>query len=333
MFGSEVLDVVIGLVFVYLVISLICSAALEFLEAFFKQRARYLKQGLCDLLDDRDGSGLVKQIYNHPLVYSLFTGAYDPKAAHNLPSYIPARNFALAMMDTLGAATPASQQQPPSPDTSGAPANLHAAQALATLAKAGGHDREQTLANIEAWYNSAMDRVSGWYKRTAHFTILALGVVISAAINADSISITNGLATDKALRASLISASQELARQPPSSGGASGAASAAETDSAAGSIPSCRADLNAPDCRFQLNLRQIRNAGLPLGWADARAVTDPRHMPGTTAEWLMKLLGITLTALAVSLGAPFWFDMLNRFVVVRSTIKPHEKSPEEPAKD
>jgi hypothetical protein len=37
--------------------------------------------------------------------------------------------------------------------------------------------------------------------------------------------------------------------------------------------------------------------------------------------------------LAVSFGAPFWFDLLNRFMVVRSTVKPKEKSPEEESKD
>ena len=29
------------------------------------------------------------------------------------------------------------------------------------------------------------------------------------------------------------------------------------------------------------------------------------------------------------LGAPFWFDVLNRLMVIRSTVKPKEKSPDE----
>jgi hypothetical protein len=40
-----------------------------------------------------------------------------------------------------------------------------------------------------------------------------------------------------------------------------------------------------------------------------------------------------LTALAVSLGSPFWFDVLNKIIVVRATVKPREKSPDEPAVD
>ena len=45
------------------------------------------------------------------------------------------------------------------------------------------------------------------------------------------------------------------------------------------------------------------------------------------------VLGWLVTALAVMLGAPFWFDVLNRIMVIRSTVKPHEKSPEEPSQD
>jgi len=60
---------------------------------------------------------------------------------------------------------------------------------------------------------------------------------------------------------------------------------------------------------------------------------DPQRVPGTLKEWLAKLLGFALTATAVSLGAPFWFDVLNKFMVVRSTIKPVEKSKEESSKD
>jgi hypothetical protein len=50
-------------------------------------------------------------------------------------------------------------------------------------------------------------------------------------------------------------------------------------------------------------------------------------------QFRFHVFGWLLTALAISLGAPFWFDMLNKFIVVRSTVKPKEKSPEEKSKD
>ncbi len=48
---------------------------------------------------------------------------------------------------------------------------------------------------------------------------------------------------------------------------------------------------------------------------------------------LMLLAGYLITALAIMLGAPFWFDVLNKFMVVRATVKPKEKSPDEASED
>ena len=56
-------------------------------------------------------------------------------------------------------------------------------------------------------------------------------------------------------------------------------------------------------------------------------------MPRGLVGWTMKIIGWLLTAMAVSLGAPFWFDMLNKVIVVRATVKPTEKSPDEPPVD
>ena len=61
-------------------------------------------------------------------------------------------------------------------------------------------------------------------------------------------------------------------------------------------------------------------------------VTDPRRTPSGD-ELPTKALGLLLTAFAVSQGAPFWFDLLNKIIVIRSTVKPHEKSREEGTKD
>ena len=56
-------------------------------------------------------------------------------------------------------------------------------------------------------------------------------------------------------------------------------------------------------------------------------------MPDTLGDFLLKLVGLLVTGFAISQGAPFWFDVLNKFMVVRSTVKPSEKSREQPSKD
>jgi hypothetical protein len=304
----------------------------------------------------------VQKLYNHPLIFGLFQGEYDPtkikngryQSGSNLPSYIPARNFALALMDivlpakladadapsTSGAAgataSPAAPATSPTSGTGitrpplqpwrdaiGSIQNLKVEQALITLVDAAGDDIRKARENIEAWFDSAMDRVSGWYKRRAQWITCALGLGVAIAFNADTITIGNSLSADVAMRNSLVAAAQEYAK-------ANNASAQPPSPNPQSKIEACKKDENSPECKVAKNLTQIQQLGLPVGWYWG----DPRTMPHFPSwAWLVKLLGWLLTAAAISLGAPFWFDVLNRFMVVRATVKPREKSPEEPPVD
>src|SRR5256885_299849 len=90
MLGLDALDVAIGLVFVYLMVSFVCSAGVELVEMLMKQRGKHLYQGITALLKDE-----APKLYKHPLVQSLYAGK-------SLPSYIPPRNFALAVLNLIG---------------------------------------------------------------------------------------------------------------------------------------------------------------------------------------------------------------------------------------
>jgi hypothetical protein len=321
MFGSTLLDIVIGLILVYLLLSLICSALNEIIEGFLKKRAADLERGIRELLHEEKGTGLLKSLYEHPLVSGLFKDKYDPNKTRNLPSYIPARSFAMALMDIVlpgqantssGAAgasvsqsaLPAGSTNPLKPlrDAIGNINNAEVKRALITLVDAAGNDVSKARENIEAWYNSAMERVSGWYKRRAQLIILALGFLVVVAINADTIAITTSLSRDKAVRDSLVAEAQEFAKQQPTS-------------------------VEAKEKVGQYT-EKISNLGLPLGWSKG----NPLSIPDETNEsmsWPMKIIGWLITTLAISLGAPFWFDLLNKFMAVRSSLKPKEKSPAE----
>src|ERR1041385_6222651 len=109
MFGLETLDVAIGVVFVFLLVSIMCSAIREGVEAILKTRAAYLWLGIRELLHDKGAFGLAKSFYEPPLIYSLFPGDFDRTkgadkpgflaSGRGAPSYVPSRNFALALMD------------------------------------------------------------------------------------------------------------------------------------------------------------------------------------------------------------------------------------------
>jgi hypothetical protein len=345
MFNSGILDVVIGLIFVYSLLSLICTAINEMIESRLKMRAVDLEKGIREMLND-ENYDLVRRLYNHPLISSLFEGKYDEaKKARNLPSYIPSRNFTLAMMDLVLPAEVASTKGPSKAsgatgatvpifgDKSTSATNMSikalrdaigtfaaddkVKKALMPLIDAAGGDIGQARKNIEDWFDSSMDRVSGWYKRRVQWITLFVALLITVGVNADTIAISNSLAYDPAKRDALIAAAQEYAKMNTTTT----VAPIVESE-----IGACKTDPNSPECRVAKNLNEIQKLGLPIGWN----TNDPIIVPNAPEGWIIKGVGWLLTTLAISLGAPFWFDLLNKIMVIRSTVRPKEKSPEEP---
>jgi hypothetical protein len=305
MFGSEMLDVAIGMIFTYLLLSLICSVLNELIERSLKNRAGDLEKGLRELLNDPDGSNLVKKVYDHGMISSLFKGNYDPKARDktNLPSYIPSRNFALAILGVLVPDSSATDSMASFREAVGKIENARVKNALSAMLHAAADDVNRFRENIESWFNSTMDRVSGWYKRRSQLIVFVLGFLAAGAMNVNSVSIANDLWVHKAQRDALVSSAQGYLVNHPNEQKGMNAGLKADIDS-------------------------FENYGLPIGWNISWHRTWQRWI----AFGFLSLLGWFITACAVSLGAPFWFDVLNKFIVVRSTIKPHEKSLEERSK-
>jgi N-acetylmuramoyl-L-alanine amidase len=307
MFGSEILDVAIGLVFIYLLLSLICSVVNEWIAALFSMRAKNLEEGIRNLLHDssEETKWLANGIYNHSMIAGLFKQDWLNKLSK--PSYIPSRTFALALLDTIAPADVNSAQT--IDDVRQAIENLpqsRAKAALLTLVNQSQNDLQRFRLNVETWYDNSMDRVSGWYKRKTQVIILVLALLVAVISNADSVAIVTSLKRDPALRASAVTAAQEYMKTNPTN-----------------SLN------NLSDIESKLEPLHV-----PIGWEfNPKYPGDPRAFPNSIWLWLVKIFGLLLTAVALSLGAPFWFDILNKFIVIRSTVKPHEKSPDEASKD
>ena len=106
MFGSNVLEVAIGVVFVYLLMSLICSTINEQVIArFFALRSKTLEDGIKTMLNDPQGAGLAKEFYNHSLIQGLAKqGVFDTlRRKVSKPSYISSHTFALAIQEVVAA--------------------------------------------------------------------------------------------------------------------------------------------------------------------------------------------------------------------------------------
>ncbi len=181
--------------------------------------------------------------------------------------------------------------------------------------------------NIEDWFNSAMDRLTGWYKRRCLLTTLVAGIFLAAIINVDSINLTNRLWREPDLRVAIINKVEDILTQEGTTTddvsqlavlqqqfaevslpvGWIGSAVALQGGEAANPASVCGL---APQEENQIY--GIPVLGNCYAVINAPAVTDP-------TGWLIKLAGILISGVAASPGASFWFDLLKKIVHIRLT--------------
>jgi hypothetical protein len=337
MFNSTTLEVAIGMAFIYLLLSLFCTALNEAVASIFGSRAKNLERGIKCLFTDglkskagNDGKGgvvpaitLTEAIYDHGLVQSLYRSTASEQVTGllsrlgtNLPSYIPSRTFSSALLDVLFPETTATVGGNPN-NLAGMLAELEelpdskAKQAIRTLVKQAGGNMAATRRSLEAWFDDGMDRAAGWYKRKTQFVLFAIGLFIAVGLNVDSIAIGRTLWISPALRSYSVAAAEQYARNQ------------------GGITPKASGDLS-----------ELESLSLPIGWNPGKYPWTETMTDGATSSQqfskfslLIVLTGWFLTAIAMTLGAPFWFDMLNQIMVIRSTVKPQEKSTTEASKD
>jgi len=312
------LDVAIGLSFVYLLLGLICTTVNEMIAGQLRTRAKFLDRGIQRLLE---GTDLKSRLYKHPLIRSTVE---DEK--HTCPSYIAAQKFAVALLDIVSGAGKshtdfAAVQQ----GIAGIPKDSNDKDppfktAFGTLLDASGGDPAALQKHVEDWYNDGMDRVTGWYKRNSQRNAQLIAIGLTLVMNADTARIAQTLWTNPTLRAAVVDQAQARSRQKPPEETLP-MVSYDNPNDATASTPQ-----NVPTSAEQaLTANEQQLLGDLTGWAADKRALNKGDSP-SLSDWLAALPGIVwlhgigwiLTAIAVSLGAPFWFDTLNRFVNIRN---------------
>jgi hypothetical protein len=288
LFNSTVLDVAIGLAFVYLLLGIFCTTVNEWIAGILSTRAKNLREGIRGLLDAQPlGNGqFLDAFYQHPLISGMMRGG-------NHPSYLPGRTFAAAIMDLVTPAVSGPISLANLVDGINALPDGDVKKALAALVGNVGGDLTKAQNNIEHWFDDTMDRVSGWYKRTTQIWTIAVAMILTVLANADTVNIARRLWTDPTVRSAVVEQARRRA-QIPQPAGSSATPGNVLTDDEKGML------------------------GSVLGWTRA-------SVPAYLATWLQRIVGWIFTAIAVSLGAPFWFDTLSRFVNVRNAGNTPEK--------
>jgi len=355
MLGFNVLGIITGLVFIFLLYSLLATTIQEIIASFIGLRARMLHKAIRRMLEDEPHTlghalhdrwrrfishlkililflfprwgkkkcftirkTLVDRFYEQPLI------KYTAKnRVFNKPSYIKPENFSstvIALLKEKGNGIRldvkvadvlfTDKETELEPETR--------AQLQSFWEEAEG-DITKFRAIIEQWYNNIMERTTGWYKRQAQSLTLIIGLLLAVIFNVDTIEIVHKLSNDKVSTEKL-------------------------TEMAATFMQTHQVDRVSHDTlpadtlinRFQTLMNQdAKNTTmlLGLGWKNpprifpltlhriAKAYVKITHHP-------RRILGWFITAIAISFGAPFWFDLLGKFINIRvAGAKPSSSSP------
>ncbi|QQS10558.1 MAG: hypothetical protein IPK81_12850 [Rhodospirillales bacterium] len=321
-FGVAI-EVGIGLILMYLLLGLFVTAINEFVAQFASIRARHLKSALRHMLglrmtgDDTANLALFTALTSSPVFQiageiskTTGSGTAPSPSYMNRDSFLAALREAipkLQLKDAQGATLSAESLRQLDikgliealPKESGLRASL-----LAVIGDAGATAKEAEK-RVGDWFDSMMERGTGAYKRWMSVFSLVLGLALAIGFNCDTIRVAQELGTNATLREAVVKTAEDIKQRCQPAAAPADVAKPAEAEKAA----AAKAKAACEDVRKNLDALQT----LPVGW---------KAGDGTVLAWgSLSIIGWVVTALAVSLGAPFWFDVLSKFMNVRGALK------------
>jgi hypothetical protein len=400
MLNSALLDVVIGLAFIYLLLSLVLSSWTELVAGVFKLRNSHLDHALSkEILGSDD---FVALFYKHPLIRTYKSGSnlfyrimkrlgfgkLYSLIARGRPSYVNALDFGQIMADLLDGGIGGIEKRyahlmtveefeergekkvrynfdgelinkaniedglkrfdyfrefiPRVESLKSFSESISERIAAATdgslqnfsddmkVSLSGmvnridrflekNSERNSAVIRLANYFDNQMARVAGGYKRRVNWLLVVFGLFMSAALNADTIMIAQILWNDPVTREAAVREASEMFREDS----LSAIAAAADLNTRLVDSSECEGCLKPSVQTIAESVRKI--SPFPIGWEGVTSLArqDIRTTPVDLKGWIYKIFGIFITTLLISLGAPFWFDMLSKFVNIRNVgVKP-----------
>lgn len=336
------LQIIIALIFIYLIVSLVVSELQEQLAALIQWRARNLKTAI----EIFTGPEFAQELYStdNNSLFSGFSQYTNQRTGSSVgPSYIEKEIFAESLMgiiqmelkklkDLSGededlTLSPEHLLFPEDQDPNIKAPNITEVLdklpkkypklierlkeiAYITKLKHNPATVKHFTAEIANTFNEVMERTSGVYKRNAKGVSLLLGILAASLFNIDAFHILHTLYTDPDLRQGFDNLATRMVKINNDC--------LESADNNEEEIRNCQTNLEAENERIKTSL--VENQSLPIGW------DENGWFNGEQIEAQGKLrqvsLGWFISAIAISMGAPFWFELLGKVINVRSTVRP-----------
>jgi len=381
MTGSVAIDIVLGLIFIYLLYSLLGSLLQEIIATNLGFRAKIQEKAIGRMLDDDSMSnnawtdrrrtwarlllgigsllknkGFSSAFYQHPEI--KFKGE---DSWHKNPSSLEASSFSKVVVDLLRGTAFKVGDDPkkaidavlnekgsgnwtafkPSPaEGDHQSIDPNTLLYLKSLWADSQGDVEVFKTSLESWFDQMMLRTTGWYKKYSQVLLFVIGMFIAVGFNVDTLLIVEKLSNDPDLREQLVQQAtafveahpnldEELARAKKEINYTDKQDSLTQLAEAEAryNLLKARQDslLTKASELIEEDINKVSDL-LGLGWdtsctteedCDCLCLPRPKGSPSIPAS----LPGWILTALAISLGAPFWYDVLNKVMKLRASVQ------------
>lgn len=321
------LDVAIGLFFIYLTLSLLVSGIQELIATVLEWRAKQLKEAIQIILGDNEANDpsakqaqkIANDLWNHPLIRSLNQRKIIRGSVG--PSYISSKMFAATLLEIIqtdydfnASGTIDDIVESIKENKKLDPEIQRRIYSIALIAQRKASASENGIKSLEKeiriWFDQSMERASGVYNRNVKGFTFLIGLVVTLALNADTFHILERLNKDAALRSSINQVTTKIVAE------------------------------NKEPTLDKINSYLDNNITMPLGWSTReefnRQVNSRYPAKPQVGDWvfgIIKLIfGWLLSAGAIAMGAPFWFDLLGKFINVRNAgHAPESKSNDQPS--
>lgn len=344
----QTLEIIIGLVFIFLLLSLLATIIQELLSSLISLRGRVLLDALIKILEIDDKK--LKKKFRKKIKNSSVYRKYVSKlmGTNHLPSYLTSSQVVAILQDVLGndgdgvserGITTRSLDDSSGTKTDTAQVDTYALkdksinQSLVTLQQGSSgfstrsldstespinDEFEKAKAAVSKNFNEMMDRASGWYKRRIQVVLLAIGMTIAIAFDADTFKIYGNLTDDPEARQEVLALAQSAVKNNV----------IVKYETPKDSIDQVQRAQELKTLLDSLLLDEIQTVKSPLGLGrEAFPAPIPESVDNAFLWRLKKFFGWIVTALAISLGAPFWFDILKLLINIRNSgVVPKEQT-------
>lgn len=319
MSGLQLLETSIGLIFIYLILSLIATAITEAFLGFYQSREKNLRRALLTFFQESDKKtsqftdkseiNLSTYFFGQPLYKSLNPGN-DGKRT---PSLLTGNSFIIILKAALDDLDPRQE------DFEKTLEKIHPEplrRMFLSIWKQSEKKKELFYYDIENWFKIATEKSRDWFKWHAFAVSFVVGFIIAVFANADTNRMITVITFDTEVRRNLIDMASDYTKGDDQ----------------------FSKNLKANSEELYTQITTIQKTSV-LGWKDLPSLQKTGDF-FSSIFWcenleyiLQRIPGWIITVFAISIGAPFWFDLLHKLVGLRKQIKGESFSDTNPTID